>query len=230
MLSAANHVIGDLPAEHRIKVLKSVRRVRFNRGQRIHLAGEDVEQVYFVEKGIAALAFGRSGEGCDVAIVGPGGVLSASAGLGSLRAGLTSFARTELTATAMEVGCFEIFMSARDDFRRKVLADIGQLLEQMEDTVHANARLTIEQRIARWLLMASARLNSCRLNLTHAEMAAAIGCNRPALTIAMKKLKARNVLGPTRRNRIEIKDLEKLVQVAEPESPPRKRQGSSVAA
>ena len=62
----------------------------------------------------------------------------------------------------------------------------------MVQTVHtaiANARGKIEQRLARWLLMAHDRIDGDELPLTHEFLALMLGVRRPGVTESVASLR-----------------------------------------
>ena len=59
---------------------------------------------------------------------------------------------------------------------------------QTAQTALANGLNKIEERLARWLLMAADRLGSDELPLTHEFLAIMLGTQRPGVTIALHEL------------------------------------------
>ena len=85
-------------------------------------------------------------------------------------------------------------------------------LNQATQTAVANGRAKIEERLARWLLMAADRLDNGELPLTHEFLAMMLSVRRPGVTVAIQQLE-RNGLITRKRGRIVImnrKALEKL--------------------
>jgi len=83
---------------------------------------------------------------------------------------------------------------------------------QTTRTAVANGRSKIEERLARWLLMAADRLDAGDLPLTHEFLALMLGCRRPGVTVALEELERQGVIA-RRRGHIAIIDrgaLEKL--------------------
>ncbi len=59
---------------------------------------------------------------------------------------------------------------------------------QTASTAAANAKGTIEERLARWLLMAQDRMDDDHLPLTHEFLAIMLGARRPGVTDALHEL------------------------------------------
>ena len=85
-------------------------------------------------------------------------------------------------------------------------------LKQTTKTAVANGRSKIEERLARWLLMAQDRVGSPELPLTHEFLAMMLGVRRPGVTVAVQHLEREGVIA-RRRGRIVVTNraaLEKL--------------------
>ena len=64
-------------------------------------------------------------------------------------------------------------------------------MKQSTETALANGRHKIEERLARWLLMADDRLDGHELPLTQEFLATMLGTARPGVTIAIQELERR---------------------------------------
>jgi CRP-like cAMP-binding protein len=96
---------------------------------------------------------------------------------------------------------------------RAMLRYAHAFLLQTTTTALANGRSKIEERLARWLLMARDRLESDELPLTHEFLALMLGTQRPGVTIALHGLE-RGGLITTRRGAITILDRKALEENA----------------
>ena len=96
---------------------------------------------------------------------------------------------------------------------RTLLRYVHAFLEQMTRTAVANGRSTIEERLARWLLMAADRADGPDLPLTHEFLSMMLGVQRPGVTVAMQDLERRGVLG-RRRGVVTILDRQALERLS----------------
>ena len=78
-------------------------------------------------------------------------------------------------------------------------------LAQTTTTALANGRSKIEERLARWLLMADDRIDGDELPLTHEFLGLMLGTHRPGVTIAVQALEKAGLI-TTRRSHITIVD------------------------
>jgi hypothetical protein len=84
---------------------------------------------------------------------------------------------------------------------------------QVASTAYANAHFTVEQRLARWLLMCHDRWHDNELKLTHEFLALMLCVRRPGVTVATHILEG-NGLIRAQRGRITILDRAKLIELA----------------
>lgn len=71
-------------------------------------------------------------------------------------------------------------------------------MTQVGQTALANGRAKIDERLARWLLMAQDRLDDAGLQLTHEFIALMLGVRRPGVTEAINELEGRGLIRSTR--------------------------------
>ena len=86
------------------------------------------------------------------------------------------------------------------------------LIIQAGQTAYANAAFNIEARLARWLLMMQDRVGD-EMPITHDFLSAMLGVRRPGVTIATHVLEGTGAIR-ARRGRIEVRDREKLIELA----------------
>ena len=96
---------------------------------------------------------------------------------------------------------------------RSLLRYVHNFLEQATRTAVANGRSKIEERLARWLLMADDRLDGPDLPLTHEFLAMMLGVRRPGVTVAIQELEREGVIA-RKRGHIVILDREALEKMS----------------
>jgi CRP-like cAMP-binding protein len=87
------------------------------------------------------------------------------------------------------------------------------LAMQVAQTAACNRLHNIEQRLARWLLIAHDRVDSGIIPITHDFLATMLGANRPSVTLAAGILQRMQIIGYTR-GAIRILNRNKLEQFA----------------
>jgi CRP-like cAMP-binding protein len=81
---------------------------------------------------------------------------------------------------------------------RLFLRYVQAFMVQTAHTAVANARATLEERLARWLLMAHDRTDDDELPLTHEFLSLMMGTRRPGVTEAMHVLTSHGLIKPER--------------------------------
>jgi CRP-like cAMP-binding protein len=90
-----------------------------------------------------------------------------------------------------------------------LLRYVQAFLEQTTRTAVSNGRAKIEERLARWLLLADDRIDGSHLPLTHDFLAMMLSVRRPGVTTALQALEGQGVIMRKRRH-INIVDREAL--------------------
>jgi CRP-like cAMP-binding protein len=85
---------------------------------------------------------------------------------------------------------------------------------QSHYTALANAKGKLEERLARWLLMAQDRLVSRELLLTHEFLALMLGVRRAGVSVAVEHFEAQGLIRATR-GMIGVLDRDGLIQIAD---------------
>ena len=96
---------------------------------------------------------------------------------------------------------------------KELLKYANSFLFQTAQTALANGRHKIEERLARWLLMARDRLDSDEIPLTHEFLGVMLGTSRPGVTIALQELEREGWL-THRRGIVSILDRDGLVRAS----------------
>ena len=84
---------------------------------------------------------------------------------------------------------------------------------QTAQTALAHASSSIEERLARWLLMCNDRIDGPDIAITHKFLAMMLGVRRPGVTDAIHVLEGRGLIRAAR-SKITIRDRDKLEAVA----------------
>jgi CRP-like cAMP-binding protein len=90
---------------------------------------------------------------------------------------------------------------------------VQSLIVQVGQTVYANAELTIEARLARWILMTHDRVETDELPFTHEFLSLMLAVRRPGVTSAVHKLEGAGMIR-ARRGRVVVLDRAKLGDLA----------------
>ncbi len=184
-----NLLLASLPPEEFRQLAPSLARVGLAAGARLYGLEETVPFIHFTEGGLLSLLStledGVSVEVGGLGREGLGGVLVL---LGSDVAAHTAAVRVGASAlrirTPQARECFEQLPG----FRARVLRYSRLLASQVSQTTLCNTLHTVEQRLARWLMLARMRLGSDTIPVTHESLSHMLGVRRSGVTVTVGAL------------------------------------------
>jgi CRP-like cAMP-binding protein len=173
-----------------------------------------VEQVYFLETGIASVVTSSPSENpIEIGVIGREGVVNVSALLDSDQSPNDCHVQAPGHGHMVAVPIIRDLMLRSAGLRVSLLNSVHVFMCQTASTVLASGRGTVERRLARWLLMAHDRLEGDTIVLTHDFLGLMLGTRRAGVTVALQALDRRGVV-ERRRGRITIVDRQALLDLA----------------
>ena len=170
-------------------------RVDLPRGMVLSLPGQAMAHCWFVEQGIASmLATSRDGQEAEAGIVGREGMIDVATFLGARRAQLRSFMQIPGRGLRLPSRILMNAYAASMTIRTTLNLFAHELLSQIAQTALANASYTVEERLARWLLMCGDRLGSDEIALTHEFLSVMLNVRRAGVTLAIQSLQSAGFL------------------------------------
>lgn len=183
---------------------------------RLEEANAIIKHVYFIETGVAsvvALGKGRVHQ-AEAALIGKEGMSGVAVLHGSRRAACDIFMQIEGETQRIEAGKLRELMSQSPSLAATLYFYAHVFCMQVAQAALASSCGTINERLARWLLMAGDRVRGGEeLSLTHELLGLMLGVRRPGITVAIGELKAMGALS-TGRGSIVIHDRKKLEKAA----------------
>lgn len=104
-------------------------------------------------------------------------------------------------------------MNASGSLHRLLLKFVQVFMVQTAHTAIGNARSHIDQRLARWILMAHDRTGDKTLSLTHEFLSLMLGVRRAGVTEAVQSLKRQKLID-SGRNQIVVRDRKGIERMA----------------
>jgi CRP-like cAMP-binding protein len=180
-----NRLLAALPAADLVRLWPRLERVELEFRKTLYAPEEPIGSVYFPETGyVSRLAPMDDGDSAEVGLVGPEGMTGISLLLGANRENFEMLVQVPGTAMRMGAAAFgkalDDIPSLRPLLHRYVLAHF----EQVARTGACNGRHDINQRLARWLLMAHERVEGDEFPMTHEFMGMMLGVRRAGVTVA----------------------------------------------
>ena len=169
-----------------------------------------ISQVYFVESGFASVvANGSSKPSIEVGIIGREGMTGLGIVLGNDRAQHETYIQAAGTGLRISAANLRKVDEQAPTLHRAILRYANSFIQQTTTTALANGRSKMEERLARWLLMADDRIDGKELPLTHEFLGLMLGTYRPGVTKAINALVQEGLIA-ARRGGITILDRECL--------------------
>lgn len=209
-----NRLLTSLSSNDRDLLLPSLRLVDLPVRQMLFEADAIIGDVYFMESGFASVvARAPSGDSIEVGIIGREGMVGVQVILGQKRSPHECYIQVSGTGYVMPADDLWAAMSKSWSLADSLLKFAYAFLIQVTHSALANGRFTIEQRLARWLLMAQDRLVGDDVALTHEFLAMMLGVRRSGVTLALQGLEGRHAIRSLR-GHIVIRDRALLEHIA----------------
>lgn len=174
-------------------------------------AGRILEDVYFLEDGLASLVVTCPDIGSvGIAMIGPEAMSGLSLLFGVEHSPFRCVVQRHGPALKIPAERLSALMAERPSLHAHLLRAAHAVNRQMAETALFNSRGSVLQRLSRWLLIANERLGGDELPLTHEGLAMLMGVRRSSVTVALNILQRDETL-MVRRASITILDREKLV-------------------
>ena len=163
--------------------------------KRLQSSNRVIETVYFPDSGLGSVvAIGRGREPqTEVALVGREGMTGLPVVHGTDRSPYEIFVQVEGDGRQISSANLRDAMARSATMRDCFLLYSHTFHIQSGYTALANAQGTLEQRLARWLLMAQDRLDSEQLLLTHEFLALMLGVRRAGVTVALQHFEGKGL-------------------------------------
>jgi CRP-like cAMP-binding protein len=199
-LRSGNAVLARLPSADRSLLEPHLEPVTLKFRQRLESSNRRIRNVYFLERGLASVvAFGRGKRReAEVAIIGRDSMTGLAVVLGAERSPHETFMQVEGEAQCISADALRGVMEQSRSVLACLLRCAHTFSVQTAHTALANARGNIEERLARWLLMAHDRLEGDDLRLTHEHLSVILGVRRAGITTALHHLESARLISTSR--------------------------------
>lgn len=223
-----NQILDGLPAEQRSAVSVHLEEVALKTGDLLDAEGQEVSRVYFPIDGLISIFAGNSrGQGIEVASIGSDGMTAPSALLDDTAAlGDTT---VQIGGRAWQIPVATLRQLAESDaqLRRYLFGSIRLALRDILDRSLSGGRLSIIERLARWLAQATHRVGSRPLVITHGALAVILGVRRPSVTVGLQTIEGYGLIRSTRRA-IVVRDIKGLTDLGRLEGRSGRQTNSSI--
>jgi CRP-like cAMP-binding protein len=166
---------------------------------KLETSHKPIEFAYFICAGFASVvANGIKGRPIEVGVIGREGMTGMAIVMGTDRSPHETFIQAAGTGQRIRVAKLQERLDKSEGLRRTLLRYGHVLGIQTAQTALSNGRDKLEERLARWLLMAQDRIGGDELPLTHEFLAMMLGVRRPGVTISLNLLEKQGFIQSTR--------------------------------
>lgn len=209
-----NQVLDGLSPEQRRAIDPLLDEVVLRKGDILDSEGTAVGRVYFpVDSLISIFAGNSNGQGIEVASIGNNGMTAPSILLDDATAPGDTIVQMGGHAWSIAAPALTQLADSDCHLRRYLLGRISLALRDFMDASLSAGRLTVTERLARWLVRATLRVGSQRLIITHAALADILAVRRPSVTLGLQMLEGYGLIRSTRRV-VTVRNPEGLTDLA----------------
>jgi CRP-like cAMP-binding protein len=161
----------------------------------LHEPSAKLEFVYFVNQGLISLIVPMNdGQTVEAGVVGNEGAAGVPIVVGLTRSPVREIVQIAGDGFKLRANAMPKLLKSTPQFQMFVTRYAVVQGMQVAQTVACNRLHHIEQRLARWLLMAQDRVDSGLVAMTHDFLATMLGTNRPTVSSAAAVLQKRKAI------------------------------------
>jgi CRP-like cAMP-binding protein len=158
----------------------------------LHEPSERLKFLYFPNAGLISLIVPmKDGQTVEAGVVGFEGAAGIAIAVGVTRSPVREIVQIATDGFKIDSSVMPSILDSTPQFRMTLCRYAVVRGMQVAQTVACNRLHRVEQRLARWLLMAQDRVDSAVISMTHDFLATMLGTNRPTVSHAAAILQER---------------------------------------
>jgi CRP-like cAMP-binding protein len=176
----------------------------------LNVPNEPTSHVYFLDEGLGSVMLGpERTAGVEIGMAGREGLIGVCIVLNAGQSAQNSFIQMAATGWRIASGALLGAMDESRELRLLLLRYAHTFMTQVASTACSNADYSVEERLARWILMCHDRVDGDEIGITHEFIALMLGVRRPGVTVATHMLEGEGLIR-ARRGLITVLDRGKL--------------------
>jgi len=190
--------------------LPKLKAVKLNLGETLYEPEQKIDYIYFPTAGIISLlAMFEDGATVEAGVIGNEGVLGTPIALGA--EATPHQAVVQAVGQALRMTAHDLKAEVQKDgaLMKGILRYTNVMFTQVAQTAACNRVHSIEQRLARWLLLTHDRVSGNELELTQEFISHMLGVRRAGVSVAANDLKQSGLID-YRRGNVVVVDREGL--------------------
>ena len=167
--------------------------------QVLETPNKPIKHNYFIEYGLASIVAANKNKRLEVGLIGCEGVTGLPIILGNDRSPNETFMQVPGHGIRIAADKLRKAIAQSRSLERALLNFAHDFMNQTANTALSNGTATLEERLARWLLMANDRLRGDEVPLTHEFLSLMLGVRRAGVTVALHYLEQRALIRMSRK-------------------------------
>ena len=206
----ANNILAALPGAELDKFASKLRPVKLELGAIVYSPDDKIEHVYFPTSGVVSLlAAFEDGSTVEAGIIGSEGIVGTPVVLGADFTPHQALVQADGDALKMTASDLRVALQNDGLLLAVLLRFTNSLFTQVAQTAACNRAHTLEQRLARWLLLTHDRVKQSEFTLTQEFLSRMLGVRRAGVSVAANTLREIHAID-YRRGKVVVLDRQGL--------------------
>ncbi len=212
-MPAGNHLLASLSSRDLNALAPHLEAVALDVRKSLEKPNKRIDVVYFLNSGFASVVAIQAHREVEIGLIGREGMTGLPIVFGDHRSPHATYIQAAGTGHSIRAAVLRDAMNEGPSLRDSLLKYAQAFGVQTTHTAVCNVRSKLDQRLARWVLMAHDRIDGDLLPLTHEFLALMLGVHRPGVTEALKALKKQGAISTARKG-ITVRDRKRLERIA----------------
>jgi len=191
----ANKILTALPQEEFERLRPKLREINFDLGETVYLPEQKMDYAYFVNRGVISwLAAVENGNTVEAGLIGPEGIAGVAIVLGAQSTPNQGLAQSNVQASRISTKDLTAEFRQNGKLSKMLLRFVQSMFTQVAQTAACNRLHTLDQRLARWLLMTQDLIGESELPLTQEFLSRMLGVRRAGVSVAANSLRQQKLI------------------------------------
>jgi CRP-like cAMP-binding protein len=197
--SSKNRILSRLSADDKALLRPDLEPVELAMRQVLEVPNKPIKHSYFIEYGLASVVASNGHKQLEVGLIGCEGMTGLPIVLGNDRSPTENFMQVPGNGLRIAADKLREAIARSRSLELALLGFAHEFMNQTARTALSNGTATLEERLARWLLMANDRLKGNEVPLTHEFLSLMLGVRRAGVTVALHYLEQRALISLARK-------------------------------
>ena len=199
-VSSKNRILSRLSASDKALLQPDLEHVTLTLRQVLEAPNKPITHSYFINSGLASIIATNGHKRLEVGLIGCEGFTGLPIVLGNDKSPNETFIQVAGDGMRISADKLREAIQQSRSLERALLGFANSFMNQTANTALSNGTATLEERLARWLLMANDRLRGDEIPLTHEFLSLMLGVRRAGVTVGLHYLEQRGLISLARKH------------------------------